>query len=97
MRHKPSGFQFRPISGQVSVPFPKLPDVLFQLLALGMGPDLMDGAVRVEKVRVPFVGHGPVEQSVQIVDVHVQVLGGLHDPMDVPGKARGFKVYFEIL
>ena len=30
------------------------------------------------------VGHRPVEEVVHVMDVHVKVLGGLHDEVDVP-------------
>ena len=38
------------------------------------------------KVGVPAVGHRPVEVSVHLLDVHVQVLCRLHDVVYVPNK-----------
>ena len=91
MRHKPDGLELRPVGArQVPVPLPELPDVLVQLFALRVGPDLLDSPVRVEEVRVPLVGHGPVEHAIQLVDVHVEVLRRLHHPVDISGKESSF-------
>ena len=56
--------------------------------------DLMESAVWQVEIRVSPVGHGPVEYPVEAVDVHVEVLGGLDDPVDVPlaGPPLGWKV-----
>ena len=45
---------------------------------------LNEPPIRSVKVWVLPVGHCPVEEAIHGVDVHVQVLGRLHDEMDVP-------------
>ncbi len=49
---------------------------------LGYG-HLDDPAVGSVEVRVPPVGHGPVEEPVHRGNVHVDVLGRLHDVVNV--------------
>jgi len=66
------------------ISLPKLLYILLQFFARRVRGDLDKMSIRSRKVRVPSVGHGPVEEAVHLVDVHVEVLRRLDDEVDVP-------------
>jgi len=57
-----------------------------------VGGHLDDPAVGSVEVRVPPVGHGPVEEPVHGLDVHVDVLGRLHDVVDISAHVTNDKL-----
>ena len=82
MADKPSRVFFLSL-GQVFVLFPECFDVFLQLCPFWMRFYLDYSAIGTVEVRVSSVCHGPVEEVVHGADVRVEVLGRLHDVVDV--------------
>ena len=64
-------------------------NIFFKLLALWMGLDFMKSAVGQIEIRVPPERHRPVEDAVEFVNIHVEILGGFDDPVDVSIEVYG--------
>ena len=93
MADKPSHVFFLSL-GQVFVLFPECFDIFLQLCPFWMRFYLDYSAIGTVEVRVSSVCHGPVEEVVHGVDVHVQILSRFHNVMNISlaGASLGWNI-----
>ena len=71
-----------PVPSKICVVLAEFPYVFLKSRSCWMLLNLVESTVGQEEVRVVLECHGPVEEVIQLVDIHVEVLLRLHDPMD---------------